>query len=81
MEKFHSNLNTFIKAETSIDPEKLELIQISLPFFTAERSGKVRIDRSDFVKVVLRYLTELCQGDMFQIDPTLAVGTTMDWTP
>ena len=83
MEKFHSNLNTFINEETGLDIDQLELIQISLPFFKAERSGKVRIDRCDLVKVVLRYLTDLCQGDLFQVDPTLAVmmseNCTMDW--
>ena len=83
MEKFHKILGTFIKEETSLDLDMLELIQISFPFFKAERSGKVRIERSDLVKVVLRYLTDLCQGDMFQVDPTLAAQTndncTMDW--
>ena len=66
-----------------MDLDKLELIQISLPFLKAERSGKVMIERSDQVKMVLRYLTELCQGDMFSVDPTLAAQTqkncTMEW--
>ena len=57
--------------------------QISLPFLKAESSGKVMIERCDQVKMVLRYLTELCQGEMFSVDPTLAAQTqrnnTMDW--
>ena len=83
MENFHQTIGTFIKQETGLDLDKLELIQISLPFLKAERSGKVMIERSDQVKMVLRYLTELCQGDMFSVDPTLAAQTqkncTMEW--
>ena len=83
MEKFHKTIMTFIKEETGLDLDKSELIQISLPFLKAERSGKVMIERCDQVKMVLRYLTELCQGDMFSVDPTLAAQTqkncTMEW--
>ena len=83
MDKFHKILGTLIKEETCLDLDKLELIQIAFPFFKAERSGKVRIERCDLVKVVLRYLTDLCQGDMFQVDPNLAAQTrdncSMDW--
>ena len=83
MENFHKIIGTFVKEETGWDLSKLELIQISLPFLKAERSGKVKIERCDQVKMVLRYLTELCQGDMFQVDPTLSVQTResclMDW--
>ena len=83
MENFHKIIGTYIKEETGLDLDKLELIQISLPFLKAERSGKVRIERCDQVKMVLRYLTELCQGEMQQVDPNLAAQTernyTMDW--
>ena len=83
MEKFHKTIMSFIKEETGLDLDKSELIQISLPFLKAERSGKVMIERCDQVKMVLRYLTELCQGDMQQVDPKLAAQTekncTMDW--
>ena len=75
-------LRNHIKANFGVNTDKLELIQISLPFFRAHQSGNVRIENSDHVKVVLRYLTELCQGDMLQADPTLAVtvqdNCTMD---
>ena len=83
MESFHQTIGNIIKAESGLDLDKIELIQISLPFLKAERSGKVMIERCDQVKMVLRYLTELCQGDMFSVDPTLAAqaekNCTMDW--
>lgn len=83
METFHSMLRNHIKTNFGVNTDKLELIQISLPFFRAHQSGKVRIENADHVKVVLRYLTELCQGDMLQADPTLAAtvqdNCTMDW--
>ena len=83
MENFHKTIGTYIKEETGLDLDKSELIQISLPFLKAERSGKVMIERCDQVKMVLRYLTELCQGEMFSVAPTLAAQTqkncTMDW--
>eukprot|EP00092_Neocalanus_flemingeri_P040701 GFUD01044313.1.p1 GENE.GFUD01044313.1~~GFUD01044313.1.p1 ORF type:complete len:469 (+),score=164.13 GFUD01044313.1:61-1467(+) len=83
METFHSLLRNHIKTNFGINTEKLELIQISLPFFKAHQSGKVRIENAGHVKVVLRYLTDLCQGDMLQADPTLAVtvqdNCTMEW--
>jgi len=83
METFHSLLRSHVKSNFGVNTEKLELIQIALPFFKAHQSGKVRIENADHVKVVLRYLTELCQGDMLQADPTLAVtvqdNCTMDW--
>ena len=83
MESFHQAIGGFIKEETNLDLDKAELIQISLPFLKAERSGKVVIERCDQVKMVLRYLTDLCQGEMFSVDPTLAAQTqrnnTMDW--
>jgi len=84
MESFHKILRNTIEAETEINLEKLELIQISLPFLKIGSSGIVRIEKSDHVKVVLRYLTELCQGNMFQADPTLSAASvqdnlTMEW--
>ena len=83
MESFHQTIGAFIKEESNLDLDKAELIQISLPFLKAESSGKVMIERCDQVKMVLRYLTELCQGEMFSVDPTLAAQTqrnnTMDW--
>eukprot|EP00092_Neocalanus_flemingeri_P040703 GFUD01044315.1.p1 GENE.GFUD01044315.1~~GFUD01044315.1.p1 ORF type:complete len:482 (+),score=159.93 GFUD01044315.1:42-1448(+) len=83
MESFHSLLRNHIKTNFGVNTEKLELIQISLPFFKAHQSGKVRLENAGHVKVVLRYLTELCQGDMMQADPTLAVtvqdNCTMEW--
>ena len=83
MESFHQTIGNIIKAESGLDLDKLDLIQISFPFLKAERSGKVMIERCDQVKMVLRYLTELCQGDMQQVDPKLAAQTekncTMDW--
>ena len=83
MESFHQTIGAFIKEESNLDLDKAELIQISLPFLKAESSGKVMIERCDQVKMFLRYLTELCQGEMFSVDPTLAAQTqrnnTMDW--
>ena len=83
MENFHKIIGTVVKEETGLDLEKSELIQISLPFLKAERSGRVMIERPDQVKMVLRYLTELCQGDIQHVDPNLAAQTapscTMTW--
>ena len=83
MESFHQTIGAFIKEESNLDLDKAELIQISLPFLKAESSGKVMIERCDQVKMVLRYLTELCQGDIQHVDPNLAAGTerscTMTW--
>jgi len=83
METFHSMLRNHVRTNFGVNTDKLELIQISLPFFKAHHTGRVRIENADHVKVVLRYLTELCQGDMLQADPTLAVtvqdNCTMDW--
>jgi len=83
METFHKMLRSHIKTNFGVNTDQLELVQIYLPFFKADRSGRVRIENADHVKVVLRYLTELCQGDMLQADPTLAVtvhdNCTMDW--
>jgi len=83
MEKFHDILRNVVYDNTKIDTGSLELYQITLPFLKAVRSGIIRIDKSNHVKVVLRYLTELCQGNMFQSDPTLAASVqdncTMEW--
>jgi len=83
MEKFHDILRNVVYDNTKIDTDSLELYQITLPFLKAVRSGIIRIDKSNHVKVVLRYLTELCQGNMFQSDPTLAASVqdncTMEW--
>jgi len=83
MEKFHDILRNVIYDNTKIDTDGLELYQITLPFLKAVRSGIIRIDKTNHVKVVLRYLTELCQGNMFQADPTLAASVqdncTMEW--
>ena len=82
-EKFHDILRNVVYDNTKIDTDSLELYQITLPFLKAVRSGIIRIDKSNHVKVVLRYLTELCQGNMFQSDPTLAASVqdncTMEW--
>jgi len=83
METFHTMLRSHIRTNFGVNTEQLELTQISLPFFKAHKSGKVKIENGDHVKVVLRYLTELCQGNMLQADPTLSVSVqdnvTMDW--
>ena len=85
MEKFHRILADHVRAQTHLDLDKLELCQIALPFLKAAKSGIVRIEKSDHVKVVLRYLTELCQGNMLQVDPTLSSASvqfsnSMEWT-
>lgn len=84
MERFHGILSQHIKAQTHLDLDKLELRQIALPFLKAAKTGIVRIEKTDHVKVVLRYLTELCQGTMLQADPTLSsatvqYNTTLEW--
>jgi len=83
MEAFHRSLSIHLSSLYDIDFTKLDLVQISLPFFQAHHSGRIRIQEEQHVKVVLRYLTELCQGDMLCADPTLSVttseNTTMDW--
>ena len=44
-------LRNHIKTNFGVNTDKLELIQISLPFFRAHQSGKVRIENADHVKV------------------------------
>ena len=84
MAEFHDILGSFLQSGTSIDLAALELVQISLPFLKVSRAGVLRIQEEDQVKMVLRYLTELCQGSMLQADPTLSSSVqdnvTMDWT-
>lgn len=84
MEKFHSELSKYTMSQMKLDTNNLELIQIYLPFLKAVKTGIVRIEKCDHVKVVLRYLTELCQSNVVQTDPTLAAsvqdgGATMGW--
>jgi len=83
MEAFHRSLGLHLKTLFSIDFTKLDLAQISLPFFQANQTGRIRIEAEEHVKVVLRYLTELCQGEMLSSDPTLSVtctdNVTMEW--
>ena len=83
MSEFHDILGSFLQSGTSIDLAALQLVQISLPFLKVNRAGVIRI-QEDQVKMVLRYLTELCQGSMLQADPTLSSSVqdnvTMDWT-
>ena len=84
MSEFHDILGSFLRSGTSIDLAALQLVQISLPFLKVSRAGVIRIQEEDQVKMVLRYLTELCQGSMLQADPTLSSSVqdnvTMDWT-
>ena len=84
MAEFHDILGSFLQSGTSIDLAALQLVQISLPFLKVSRAGVIRIQEEDQVKMVLRYLTELCQGSMLQADPTLSSSVqdnvTMDWT-
>ena len=84
MSEFHDILGSFLQSGASIDLAALELVQISLPFLKVSRAGVLRIQEEDQVKMVLRYLTELCQGSMLQADPTLSSSVqdnvTMDWT-
>jgi len=83
MTNFHDLLRNHIHLNFGLKVEKLQLIQIALPFLTAHTSGIIRIENINHVKVVLRYLTELCQGDMLQADPTLSCSVqydkTMEW--
>lgn len=84
MEAFHSSIRVHVRETLGLEIDKLELFQISLPFFKATQSGMVRMEASDHVKVVLRYLTEICQGEMLEVAPTLGhcVQTdddSMDW--
>jgi len=89
LDYFHKSLGLHLNKLFSIDFDKLKLAQISLPFFQARESGVIRIEAEGHVKVVLRYLTELCQGNMLSADPTLSNGQTdnatmaisMEWAP
>merc|ERR1711874_40846 len=76
MEAFHRCLGIHLSSLFNIDFTKLSLVQISLPFFQAHQSGHIRIEAEEHVKVVLRYLTELCEGDMLCADPTLSVQSS-----
>ena len=51
METFHILLRNHIRTNFGVNTDQLELIQISLPFFKAHHTGKVRIENADHVKV------------------------------
>lgn len=73
MEEFHRELGGVVEANSGLRLQQLSLAQISLPFFRAHQSGKVKVDCVRHVRPVMRYLTELCQGNMFQADPSLGL--------
>jgi len=86
MESFHLSIAQHIKSTLGVCTEKLELVQIQLPFLKAHSGGRLAIGQVDRVKTVLRLLTELCQP-LLEVNPTLAVGTgeeadtiSMDYT-
>ena len=51
METFHKMLRNHIKTNFGVNTDQLELVQIYLPFFKADSSGRVRIENADHVKV------------------------------
>jgi hypothetical protein len=61
--------------------DRLDLVQIQLPLLRAHRGGRVAFGAVEQVKTVLRYLTELCQGDVLGADPTLALTEDIDLDP
>ena len=86
MEAFHNSIALHIRRTLGVCTEKLELVQIQLPFLRAHSGGRLAIGAVDRVKTVLRLLTELCQP-LLEVNPTLAVGTgeeadtiSMDYT-
>ena len=86
MEAFHNSIALHIRSTLGVCTEKLELVQIQLPFLRAHSGGRLAIGAVDRVKTVLRLLTELCQP-LLEVNPTLAVGTgeepdtiSMDYT-
>jgi len=86
MEAFHNSIALHIRSTLGVCTDKLELVQIQLPFLRAHSGGRLAIGAVDRVKTVLRLLTELCQP-LLEVNPTLAVGTgeepdtiSMDYT-
>jgi hypothetical protein len=59
--------------------EKLDLMQVQLPFLKAHKGGRVVFGAAEQVKTVLKYLTELCQTGVLLANPTLAVAEDMEF--
>jgi len=73
MVTFHTSLNKHIQASLGLRVNKLQLHEIKLPVVTVSSAGRVRIHSSHHVKVILRHLTAMCQGDILCANPTLGV--------
>jgi len=77
METFHAALNTIVKQALGLRVDRLDLEEVRLPLITVSARGRVRISHENNVKVVLRHLTPLCQGDMLTANPSLGVYSSV----
>ena len=73
MEAFHRSLALHTRSTLGLCLDKLELLQVQLPALRVHRGGRVAFGAACHVKTVLRLLTELCQGEVLEANPTLAV--------
>ena len=78
MNAFHKTINEHIRQTMGVRLDKLELVQVQLPLLRVHRGGRVAFGAVKQVKTVLRYLTELCQGDLVEAAPTLSLTGTED---
>ena len=46
---------------------------MQLPFLRANKEGKVCFSAVEQIKTVLKYFTEICQGEVLGASPSLAV--------
>jgi len=46
---------------------------VQLPFLRAHKGGKVCFAAAEQIKTVLKYFTEICQGEVLGAAPSLAV--------
>lgn len=78
MMAFHRSISVHVRQTLGVRLDLLELVQIQLPLLRAHKGGRVAFGSVAQVKTVLRYITELCQGDVLEADPTLAVTGDTD---
>jgi len=73
MEAFHRSIGLDISRSMGVRVENLELVQVQLPFLRADGEGKVCFAAVEQIKTVLKYFTEICQGEVLGAAPSLAV--------
>ena len=78
MEAFHRALALHLRRTLGVRVDRLELVQVQLPFLRVHQGGRLAVAEVARVKTVLRFLTELCQGGVLGAAPTLAMDAAME---